>query len=116
MNTITVNYTLKWRLKSDNKYQWSTCGKLFNVQRNKMKKKVQKSELIKVSDFELYHLLVEQIDIYAQQVAKEAAADAWDAAMRYINDDSDFPMGEGKKKYPSKTEYLNQKFPTNPNK
>ena len=76
----------------------------------------QKSELIKVSDFELYHLLVEQIDLYAQQVAKEAAADAWDAAMRYINDDSDFPMGEGKKKYPSKTEYLNQKFPTNPNK
>lgn len=40
MNTITVNYTLKWQLKSDNKYQWSTCGKLFNVQRNKIKKKV----------------------------------------------------------------------------
>lgn len=51
------------------------------------------------------------MELYAQQVAKEAAAYAWDAAMRYINDDSDFPMGEGKKKYPSKTEYLNQKFP-----
>lgn len=58
----------------------------------------------------------ELMELYAQQVAKEAAADAWDAAMRYINDDSDFPMGEGKKKYPSKTEYINQKFPTNPNK
>ncbi len=62
---------------------------------------------------EIYHIAME---LYAQQVAKESAAYAWDAAMRYINDDSDFLMGEGKKKYPSKTEYINQKFPTNPNK
>lgn len=37
---IINNYTLKWRLKTDHKYQWSECGKLFNVQRNKIKKKV----------------------------------------------------------------------------
>lgn len=39
-NTITVTYTLKWRLKTDHKYQWSECGKLFNVCRGKIKKKV----------------------------------------------------------------------------
>lgn len=36
-----------------------------------------KNELTKVSDHELYHALVQQIEIYAQQVAKEAAADGW---------------------------------------
>lgn len=40
MNTISIKYTLKWRLKTDHKYQWSICGKLFNVQRGRMKKKV----------------------------------------------------------------------------
>ena len=40
MSKISISYTLKWQLKTDNKYKWSTCGKLFNVQRNKMKKKV----------------------------------------------------------------------------
>lgn len=40
MNLISVNYSLKWRLKFDHKYQWSKCGKLFNVQRGTMKKKV----------------------------------------------------------------------------
>lgn len=75
---------------------------------------------INYDDFDLQKIevkmILQAIELYAQQVAKEAAAYAWDAAMRYINDDSDFPMGEGKKKYPSKTEYINQKFPTNPNK
>ena len=40
MNTISVTYRLKWRLKTDHKYQWSECGKLFNVSRGTMKKKV----------------------------------------------------------------------------
>ena len=40
MNTISINYRLKWRLKTDHKYQWSECGKLFNVSRGTMKKKV----------------------------------------------------------------------------
>ena len=40
MNTISINYRLKWQLKFDHKYQWSECGKLFNVSRGRMKKKV----------------------------------------------------------------------------
>lgn len=40
MNKISISYALKWWLKTDHKYQWSECGKLFNVQRNTMKKKV----------------------------------------------------------------------------
>jgi predicted lipoprotein len=40
MQTISVNYTLKWQCKFDNKYQWSECGKLFNANTGRMKKKV----------------------------------------------------------------------------
>ena len=40
MGSVSVNYRLKWRLRFDHKYQWSECGKLFNVQRGRMKKKV----------------------------------------------------------------------------
>jgi hypothetical protein len=40
MNTISVNYRLKWELKTDTKYKWSVCGKLFNTQTGRMKKKV----------------------------------------------------------------------------
>lgn len=40
MNTVSVNYNLKWRLKFDHKYQWTECGKLFNVQRGRIKRKV----------------------------------------------------------------------------
>ena len=40
MNTISVNYRLKWQLKKDTKYKWSVCGKLFNTQTGRMKKKV----------------------------------------------------------------------------
>ena len=39
-NTISITYTLKWQLKTDHRYQWSECGKLFNVCRGKVKKKV----------------------------------------------------------------------------
>ena len=39
-NTISITYTLKWRLKTDTNYQWSECGKLFNVCRGRLKKKV----------------------------------------------------------------------------
>ena len=27
MNTITVTYKLKWRIKGKEYYQWSVCGK-----------------------------------------------------------------------------------------
>jgi hypothetical protein len=40
MQTISVNYTLKWQCKFDNKYQWSECGKLFNANTGRLKKKV----------------------------------------------------------------------------
>lgn len=40
MKTVSVTYRLKWRLKSDSKYQWSECGKLFNVNTGLIKKKV----------------------------------------------------------------------------
>jgi hypothetical protein len=38
-NTISVNYALKWRLKDKHNYQWSVCGKLFNVQTGRQKMK-----------------------------------------------------------------------------
>lgn len=42
MNTITVTYKLKWRIKGKEYYQWSVCGKLFNTQRgNEIKKTVK---------------------------------------------------------------------------
>ncbi len=40
MNTISITYNLKWRLKFDTKYQWSECGKMFNVNSGRLKKKV----------------------------------------------------------------------------
>jgi hypothetical protein len=90
-----------------------------------------KNELTKVSDHELYHALVQQIEIFAQQVAKEAAADGWDAGVAQvlkdisngflsnakkvdIQSDADvfLAIGETITKFPApdKTEYLNQKF------
>ena len=39
MNTISVNYRLKWELKSNTKYKWSVCGKMFNTQTGRIKKK-----------------------------------------------------------------------------
>ena len=40
MNTISINYALKWQYKLNNKYQWSECGKLFNTHTGKQIKKV----------------------------------------------------------------------------
>ena len=37
MNTVTINYALKWRLKTDHKYQWSKCGKLSNIKTGRQK-------------------------------------------------------------------------------
>ncbi len=42
METITVTYKLKWRVKDAPNYCWSTCKKLFNVSRgNQIKKTVK---------------------------------------------------------------------------
>lgn len=39
MQTITVEYKLKWRIKGKENYCWTTCKKLFNTQRgNEIKK------------------------------------------------------------------------------
>jgi hypothetical protein len=40
LETISIRYALKWRVKFAHKYQWSECGKLFNVSRSRMKRKV----------------------------------------------------------------------------
>lgn len=40
MQRISISYTLKWQLKSDHKYKWSTCGKLFNAKTGRLKRKV----------------------------------------------------------------------------
>ena len=39
MDTISIRYRLKWQLKTDTKYKWSECGKLFNTQTGRIKKK-----------------------------------------------------------------------------
>lgn len=40
MDSVSVNYSLKWRLEFDHKYKWSICGKLFNTNTGRIKKKV----------------------------------------------------------------------------
>jgi hypothetical protein len=39
MNTLSVNYDLKWRHKAHNQYQWTKCGKCFNLQTGRKIKK-----------------------------------------------------------------------------
>lgn len=39
MNTISVSYDLKWQIKDNEKYRWSTCRKLFNTQTGRQIKK-----------------------------------------------------------------------------
>ena len=39
MNSISVNYVLKWQCKFANHYKWSKCGKLFNMKTGKQIKK-----------------------------------------------------------------------------
>ena len=39
MIAISTTYNLKWRLKSDHKYQWSKCGQLINSKTGRKLKK-----------------------------------------------------------------------------
>ena len=39
MSSISVNYDLKWRLKTNPTYKWSSCGKLFNCKTGRRIKK-----------------------------------------------------------------------------
>ena len=39
MNTITVTYTLEFRLKDHHNYQMTKCGKMFNVKTGRQIKK-----------------------------------------------------------------------------
>lgn len=39
MQTISINYALKFQLKFNHKYKVSKCGKVFNTQRGKMLKR-----------------------------------------------------------------------------
>lgn len=42
MLTITVIYKVKWRLKDNPKYVFTSCGKLFNINNNREIKKTVK--------------------------------------------------------------------------
>jgi hypothetical protein len=42
MQTITIVYKLKWRIKKAPHYCWSTCKKLFNTNRGREVKKTIK--------------------------------------------------------------------------
>lgn len=39
MKIISGNYSLKWQLKTNDKYAWSSCGKLFNLKSGREIKK-----------------------------------------------------------------------------
>ena len=39
METISVNYSLKWEHTEHTYYKWSACGKLFNTKTNRQIKK-----------------------------------------------------------------------------
>ena len=40
MDSISIRYSLKWQHKTHTHYQWSNCGKLFNVKSGRQVKKV----------------------------------------------------------------------------
>jgi len=40
MNSISVNYTLKFELSTSTNYQWTSCGKCFNVKTGRQIKQV----------------------------------------------------------------------------
>ena len=42
MIEIQVTYRIKWRLKGNDKYGWTVCGKLFNLNNNREIKKTIK--------------------------------------------------------------------------
>ena len=39
MQTISVTYDLKWQIKGNEKYKWTSCKKLFNTQTGRQIKK-----------------------------------------------------------------------------
>ena len=39
MDSISVNYRLKWQVKDNPNYRWSECGKLFNIKSGRVLKK-----------------------------------------------------------------------------
>ena len=39
MQTISVTYDLKWQIKDNEKYKWTSCKKLFNTQTGRQIKK-----------------------------------------------------------------------------
>ena len=42
MITVSVTYKVKWRIKGNEKYGWTVCGKLFNLKNNREIKKTVK--------------------------------------------------------------------------
>jgi hypothetical protein len=39
MQSISINYDLKWRHKQHHNYRWSSCGKLINIKTGRKIKK-----------------------------------------------------------------------------
>lgn len=46
MNTISINYDLKWQYSKIPHYQWTTCGKLVNRQTGRRLKKTMNGRSI----------------------------------------------------------------------
>lgn len=46
MNTISINYDLKWQYAKIPRYKWTTCGKLINVQTGRRLKKTMNGRSI----------------------------------------------------------------------
>ncbi len=46
MNTISINYDLKWQYAKLPHYKWTTCGKLINVQTGRRLKKTMNGRSI----------------------------------------------------------------------
>jgi len=46
MITVSITYTCKFRLKFDNNYAWTECGKCFNLKTNRQIKQVYNSGCI----------------------------------------------------------------------
>lgn len=70
MNTISVNYDLKWQIKGNEKYRLSTCKKLFNTQTGRQIKKTMNCRSIGYwigRDFITLNNLKDKLELISKQ-------------------------------------------------
>ena len=70
MNTISVNYDLKWQIKGNEKYRFSTCKKLFNTQTGRQIKKTMNCRSIGYwigRDFITLNNLKDKLELISKQ-------------------------------------------------